>query len=263
MPAGLVRSEFAGGVAQLQLDSPSNRNALSAAMLADLRGEIERAQADEQIRVLVLGHTGPAFCSGADLREQTAGIQEGRLAPGVGALAPLFQLILDCPKPVVCAVGGAARAGGLGLVAACDIAIAAESATFATGEVRMGVAPAVLSVVVLPKIGRSAAARMFLTGATIDAAEAQAIGLVAHVVSDPELGEAVELVVRQLLLAHPNALATTKRILNAVPEMSRGDAFAAMVELSAQLFSSSEAHEGMTAFLERRPPSWAPPPDPS
>ena len=83
MPAGLVRSEFAGGVAQLQLDSPSNRNALSAAMLADLRGEIERAQADEQIRVLVLGHTGPAFCSGADLREQTAGIQEGRLAPGV------------------------------------------------------------------------------------------------------------------------------------------------------------------------------------
>jgi methylglutaconyl-CoA hydratase len=149
------------------------------------------------------------------------------------------------------------------LVAACDIAIAAESATFATGEVRMGVAPAVLSVVVLPKIGRSAAARMFLTGATIDAAEAQAIGLVAHVVSDPELGEAVELVVRQLLLAHPNALATTKRILNAVPEMSRGDAFAAMVELSAQLFSSSEAHEGMTAFLERRPPSWAPPPDPS
>jgi methylglutaconyl-CoA hydratase len=261
MAEGLVRADFAGGVARLRLDSPGNRNALSAALLADLTREIEKAQGNPEIRVLVLGHTGPAFCSGADLREQTAGLSEGLPAPGVGALAPLFQQILDCPKPVVCAVGGAARAGGLGLVAACDIAIAAESATFATGEVRLGVAPAVLSVVVLPKVGRSAAARLFLTGATIGASEAQAIGLVSQVVSDPELGKAVELVVSQLLLAHPNALATTKRILTEVPELSRVDAFLAMVELSARLFSSPEAHEGMTAFLERRPPSWAPPPE--
>ena len=262
MAATLVRSEFSGSVARLQLDSPSNRNALSTKLLTDLTGEIERAQSDPEIRVLVLGHTGPAFCAGADLREQTAGLPEGRPAPGVGALAPLFQLILDCPKPVVCSVGGAARAGGLGLVAACDIAIAAESATFATGEVRLGVAPAVLSVVVLPKVGRSAAARLFLTGATIGAREAQAMGLLAHVVPDEELGAAVELVVSQLLLAHPSALAATKRILTEVPEMSRDHAFAAMVELSAKLFSSPEAHEGMSAFLERRPPSWAPPPEP-
>jgi len=260
MAATLVRSEFAGGVARLQLDSPGNRNALSAELLADLIGEVTRARSDPEIRVLVLGHTGPAFCSGADLREQTAGLREGRPAPGVGALAPLFQMILDCPKPVVCAVGGAARAGGLGLVAACDIAIAAESATFATGEVRLGVAPAVLSVVVLPKVGRSAAAHLFLTGATVGAAEAQAMGLVANVVSDPELGAAVESVVGQLLLAHPNALAATKRILSEVPEMRRDSAFAAMVELSARLFATAEAHEGMTAFLERRPPTWAPPP---
>ncbi|HVB13666.1 MAG TPA: enoyl-CoA hydratase-related protein [Candidatus Dormibacteraeota bacterium] len=261
MAASMVRSELSGGVARLQLDSPANRNALSETMLADLVREIQRAAADPEVRVLVLGHTGPTFCSGADLREQTAGLKEGRGAPGVGALAPLFQLILDCPKPVVGAVGGAARAGGLGLVAACDIAIAAESATFATGEVRLGVAPAVLSVVVLPKVGRSAAARLFLTGATIGASEAQAMGLVAQVVGDAELAAAVELVVSQLLLAHPNALAATKRILAEVPTMPQATAFAAMVELSAGLFSSPEAHEGMMAFLERRAPSWSRPPD--
>ncbi|MGH7643083.1 MAG: enoyl-CoA hydratase-related protein [Candidatus Dormibacteria bacterium] len=259
MAAVLVRSEFAGGVARFQLDSPGNRNALSSGLLSQLTSDIERAQADPEIRVLVLGHQGPVFSSGADLHEQTEGLKEGRPAPGVGALAPLFQLILDCPKPVVGAVGGAARAGGLGLVAACDVAIAGESATFATGEVRLGVAPAVLSVVVLPKVGRNAAARLFLTGATLSAGEALAIGLVAHVVADPELGAAVELVVGQLLLAHPNALAATKRILREVPSMPRDQAFAAMVELSAKLFASPEAHEGMTAFLERRPPSWAPP----
>ena len=259
MQTSPVRSEFSGAVARLQLDSPSNRNALSAAMLLALTQEIERAQSDPQVRVIVLGHTGPAFCAGADLREQTAGVAEGRPAPGVGALVPLFRLLLDCPKPVVCAVGGAVRAGGVGLVAACDIAIAAETATFATGEVRLGLAPAVLSVVVLPKVGRSAAARLFLTGATLGAAEALAMGLVAHVVSEQELGAAVELVVSQLLLAHPNALATTKQILADVPGMRREAAFSAMAELSAKLFVSSEASEGMSAFLERRPPNWVPP----
>ncbi|MGC1185592.1 MAG: enoyl-CoA hydratase-related protein [Candidatus Dormiibacterota bacterium] len=259
MQTSPVRSEFSGAVARLQLDSPSNRNALSNTMVAALAAEIERAQGEPQVRVIVLGHTGPAFCSGADLREQTGGVAEGRPAPGVGALAPLFRLILDCPKPVVCAVGGAARAGGLGLVAACDIAIAAESATFATGEVRLGVAPAVLSVVVLPKVGRSAAARLFLTGVTVGAAEALAMGLVAHVVGEQELGAAVELVTSQLLLAHPNALAATKQILRDVPGMPRQAAFSAMAELSAQLFASPEASEGMSAFLERRPPNWVPP----
>jgi methylglutaconyl-CoA hydratase len=262
MAASLVRSDFADGVARLQLDSPRNRNALSDAMLSELSREILRAQASSEIRAVVLGHTGPAFCSGADLREQTAGLAAGRPAPGVGSLAPLMQLIQDCPKPVVCSIGGAVRAGGLGLVAACDIAIAAESATFATGEVRLGVAPAVIAVTVLPKMGRAAAARLFLTGATITAIEAKTGGLVADVVSDAELGMAVEVVVRQLLLANPKALAATKRILSDVPGLSRERAFAEMVELSAELFASAEAREGMTAFLERRPPSWASPPAP-
>jgi methylglutaconyl-CoA hydratase len=263
MVAALVRSMVSGPVAHLELDSPVNRNALSTQLLADLADAIARAESDPAVRVLLLGHTGPAFCSGADLKEQAAARKAGRAAPGVGALAPLLGQIQDCPKPVVCAVGGAARAGGVGLVAACDIAIAAESASFATGEVRLGVAPAVLSVVVLPKIGRTAAARLFLTGAAIGAREAQSIGLVAEVVPDSDLESAVAQVVGQLLLAHPNALAATKRILREVPGTSRDEAFSAMAKLSAQLFASPEAAEGIDAFLERRPPAWSSPEEPA
>lgn len=262
MVPALVRSVVTGKVAHLELDSPANRNALSARLVGELEDQIQRAQADKEVRVVLLGHTGTAFCSGADLSEQARAPGQGGTAPGVGALAPLFQAILDCPKPVVCAVGGAARAGGVGLVAACDIAVAAESATFATSEVRVGVAPAVLSVVVLPKIGLSAAARLFLTGSPVSAHQAQAMGLVSQVVPDQELEAAVQLVVDQLLKAHPNALAATKRILREVPEMSRDAGFTAMVELSAKLFSSPEAQEGMAAFLERRRPSWESPSPP-
>jgi len=263
MVATLVRSMVSGPVARLELDSPANRNALSVQLLADLAEAINRAQSDPEVRVLVLGHTGPAFCSGADLKEQASARQEGRPVPGVGALAPLLGQIQDCPKPVVCAVSGAARAGGVGLVAACDMAIAAESASFATGEVRLGVAPAVISVVVLPRIGRTAAARLFLTGAAIGAREAQTIGLVAEVVPESDLESEVAQVVGQLLQAHPNALAATKRILQEVPGISRDEAFSAMARLSAQLFASAEAAEGMEAYLERRPPHWSPPAEPT
>jgi methylglutaconyl-CoA hydratase len=258
MATSMVRSAVSGPIAHLELDSPGNRNALSAQLLSDLAEAISRAESNSEVRVLVLGHTGPAFCSGADLKEQATARREGRAAPGVGGLAPILRQIQDCPKPVVCAVAGPARAGGVGLVAACDIAIASETASFATGEVRLGVAPAVISVVVLPKIGRTVAARLFLTGTAIGAREAQTIGLVSVVVPDSDLGSAVAEVVGQLLQAHPDALAATKRILQRVPELSREEAFTAMAELSAQLFASPAAAEGMDAFLERRPPSWTP-----
>jgi methylglutaconyl-CoA hydratase len=258
MVASMVRSDVSGPVARLELDSPANRNALSVQLLGDLAEAIRQAASNPEVRVLVLGHIGPSFCSGADLKEQATAIREGRAAPGVGGLAPILGQILECPKPVVCAVGGAARAGGVGLVAACDIAIASEAASFATGEVRLGVAPAVISVVVLPKIGRTAAARLFLTGATIGAREAQTIGLLSGVVPEADLDTAVAEVVGQLLLAHPDALAATKRILQTVPALSREDGFSAMSELSAQLFASPAAAEGMDSFLERRRPSWSP-----
>lgn len=258
MVASMVRSAVSGPVAHLELDSPANRNALSAQLLADLAEAIRRAESDPEVRVLVLGHIGPTFCSGADLKEQAAAHREGRAAPGVGGLAPILRQILDCPKPVVCAVGGAARAGGVGLVAACDIAIASEAASFATGEVRLGLAPAMIAVVVLAKIGSTAAARLFLTGTTIGAREAQTIGLLSMVVPDSELDSEVAEVVGQLLQAHPDALATTKQILQRVPELSREEAFSAMAELSARLFASPAAAEGIDAFLERRPPSWIP-----
>jgi methylglutaconyl-CoA hydratase len=258
MVASMVRSAVSGPVAHLELDSPANRNALSAQLLEDLAEAIGQAESNPEVRVLVLGHVGPAFCSGADLKEQAVSRRAGRVAPGVGGLAPILRQILDCPKPVICAVGGAARAGGVGLVAACDIAIASEAASFATGEVRLGVAPAVISVVVVPKIGSTAAARLFLTGSTIGAQEAKTIGLLSLVVPDSDLDLAVAEVVEQLLQAHPQALAATKRILRKMSELSRDETFSAMAELSAQLFASPVAAEGMDAFLERRPPSWAP-----
>jgi len=258
MVASKVRSAVSGPVAHLELDSPANRNALSAQLLGDLAEAIARAESNPEVRVLVLGHVGPAFCSGADLKEQAAARREGRAAPGVGGLAPILRQILDCPKPVVCAVGGSARAGGVGLVAACDIAIASEASTFATGEVRLGLAPAVISVVVVPKIGVTAAARLFLTGSTIGAQEAQTIGLLSQVVPESDLESGVAEVVGQLLQAHPDALAATKRILQTLPAPSREAAFSAMAEVSAELFASPAAAEGMDAFLERRPPSWIP-----
>jgi methylglutaconyl-CoA hydratase len=258
MVTSMVRLAVSGPVAHLELDSPANRNALSSQLLGDLGDAIGRAESNPEVRVLVLGHIGPAFCSGADLKEQASARREGHAAPGVGGLAPILRQILDCPKPVVCAVGGAARAGGVGLVAACDIAIASEAASFATGEVRLGVAPAVISVVVLPKVGSTAAARLFLTGATIGAREAQTIGLLSQVVPGSELDSAVAEVVGQLLQAHPDALAATKRILQTVTDLSREEGFSAMSELSSRLFASPAAAEGMDSFLERRRPSWVP-----
>ncbi len=243
-------------MARIELDSPRNRNALSGALLQQLDARVAEAVSDAAVRVLLLSHAGPSFCSGADLREQAASLHRGVPGPGVGALAPLFRRLLDAPKPVVCRVGGPARAGGVGLVAACDLALAAESADFATGEVRLGLAPAVLAVVALPKLGRAAAARLFLTGAAISAREAERIGLVSRTLPDPELDGAVEETVAQLLEGEPGALAAAKRVLQTVPGLPRERALEEMAELSRQLFSSPAAQEGISAFLEHRRPSW-------
>ncbi|MGH7610935.1 MAG: enoyl-CoA hydratase-related protein [Candidatus Dormibacteria bacterium] len=256
MPGELVHVELQGAVARIELDSPHNRNALSAAMLGQLTAALQTGLQDPQVRVLVLGHRGPAFCSGADLREQAATFRQGEPGPGVGALVPLFRLMLDSDKPLVARVGGPARAGGVGLVGACDLVVATTQADFATGEVRLGVAPAVLSVVVLPKLGRAAAARLFLTGAVVGAEEACRMGLVTQVVPETELEAATSTLIDQLLLAEPGALAAAKAIIRLVPGLERDRAFSEMAELSRELFASAGAQEGMAAFLERRPPSW-------
>jgi enoyl-CoA hydratase len=232
------------GVETLTLDSPHRRNALSAGLVTALSDALAEAGADTGVRAVLLTHTGTAFSAGADLRDP----------PGPDALVALLRQIVELPKPVIARVTGHVRAGGLGLLAACDIAAASTASTFAFTEVRIGVAPAVISLTVLPRADPRALARHYLTGERFDAAEAARTGLVTAV------GDDVDAVLAPVLdgvrRASPQALAETKRLLTAkVLETFDRDA-AHLTALSARLFASPQAREGMTAFLERRDPQW-------
>lgn len=270
-----VRYELDGGVASLVLDVPETRNALSARLLGALRDGLARAQADPAVRVILLTATGSVFCSGADLRDppavaaaatppppppgSAAADSAGSAAAGATDLmTDVLQRLRDSDRPTVCRVNGHARGGGLGLIAACDIAVAVDTATFAFSEVRIGVSPAMISVVVLPRIGVTAATELFLTGEAFDARRAERIGLVNSAVAAEALDDAVGRFVDQLQRGGPLALAATKRLLREVPSLERGEAFARMARLSAELFVSAEAAEGIAAFAARRAPSWAP-----
>ncbi|MEU9626158.1 MULTISPECIES: enoyl-CoA hydratase family protein [Streptomyces] len=231
-------------VETLSLDSPHNRNALSAALVGQLADALTDAGKDTGVRAIVLTHTGNTFSAGADLKDP----------PPPEALVALLRQIVELPKPVVARVTGHVRAGGLGLLAACDIAAAATDATFAFTEVRIGVAPAVISLPLLPRTNPRALARHYLTGERFDAAEAKATGLLTTCADDVDT--ALEPILDGLRRSAPDALAETKRLLTArVLEAFDRDA-ADLTALSARLFSSPQAREGMTAFLERRDPAW-------
>jgi methylglutaconyl-CoA hydratase len=250
----VVHDDAAGGVSTLTLDSPANRNALSADLLAQLAAGLDRALADDAVRVVVLAHTGSVFCSGMDLK--AAAVSDPALQP-VHAFPRLLQRIWDSPKPVLARVAGKARAGGVGLIAACDIAIGAQSGDFAFSEVRIGVIPAVISVPVLPRLLPRAAHELFLTGETFDATRAAAVGLLTRAVPDGALAGEVERYCAMLAAGGPNALSATKRLLR----RPRGDMaadFAELTGLSAGFFASPEGQEGIAAFREKRKPSWIP-----
>ncbi|MFF7378706.1 enoyl-CoA hydratase family protein [Streptomyces massasporeus] len=240
----LIARTRARAVETLSLDSPRNRNALSAALVGELAAALTDAGKDPGVRAIVLTHTGNTFSAGADLRDP----------PPPEALVALLRQIIELPKPVVARVTGHVRAGGLGLLSACDIAAAATDATFAFTEVRIGVAPAVISLPLLPRANPRALARHYLTGERFDAAEAQATGLVTTCADDVDT--ALDPILEGLRKSAPDALAETKRLLTArVLEAFDRDA-ADLTALSARLFSSPQAREGMTAFLERRDPAW-------
>ncbi|SDC94605.1 methylglutaconyl-CoA hydratase [Geodermatophilus telluris] len=240
------------GVATLTLDSPANRNALSRALRARLREALDAALADDAVRVVALDHTGRVFCSGMDLSE-AAGAGAGD--QGVRELPELLERIWTSPKPVVATVRGPARAGGVGLLAACDVVVAGASATFAFSEVRLGIVPAVISAVVLPRVLPHVAHRLMLTGEVFDAAAAAAGGLVDLAVPDDEVDAAVEAQVRALAAGSPWALAETKRLLRAGG--LRGS-FDDLLDLSARAFAGAEGQEGIAAFREKRPARWVP-----
>lgn len=251
----LVHLDVAGGVGTITLDSPSNRNALSRRLVADLDRQLTAALADPSVRIIVLTGNGPAFCAGADLKERRAAGPAA--AQGPGGVVPILAAMWEAPKPILGRINGPARAGGIGLVAACDIAVAVESATFAVNEVRIGVIPAVISVVVVPKIGATRAMELFLTGDQFDARAAVAYGLLNAVAPDSRLDEVVGRYVSSLLKGAPAALAGCKRLVRDVSTLPMEAAFQEMAERSARFFVSEEAQEGMTAFAEKRPPRWA------
>jgi len=251
--ACLVRASGRAGVTTLTLDSPANRNALSARLRRELLTHLDAAIADPASRVIVLTHTGPVFCSGMDLRESAGAIAGDQ---GVNELPRILETLWNSPKPVIARLAGPARAGGIGLVAACDIAVAVDTATFAFSEVRIGVIPAVISAVVLPRLAPRAAHELLLTGETFDARRAVDIGLLNRCAPAAELDLQVARYVDMLLLGAPGALDGTKRLLRRTRATLRDD-LAALTTISAGFFAGQEAQEGMAAFREKRRPVWA------
>jgi methylglutaconyl-CoA hydratase len=251
----LVHYTVDKGVARITLDSPHNRNALSAQLRRELRDHLATAAADDAVRVIVLDHTGPVFCAGMDLKE--AGDPNSSTA-GVNEFPEILTQLLNSSKPVVAKLAGPARAGGVGIVAAADIAVAVDTATFAFTEVRLGLVPAVISVTVLPRLLQRPAHELFLTGEKFDAARGVEIGLLNAAVPADALDAEVDRYTGMLALGGPIALAATKDMLRRAPSADPADDFAEMLELSAGFFASDEGQEGIRAFAEKRPPRWVP-----
>jgi methylglutaconyl-CoA hydratase len=251
----LVHYRLDRAVATVTLDSPHNRNALSVALIDQLLAALARAEADPGVRAVLLDHTGPVFCSGADLKETAAAVAAGTLP--VARLADVLTAIWESTKPVLARVAGPARAGGLGLIAAADIAVCAAEATFAFSEVRIGVVPAVISATVLPRLAPRAAAELLLTGDTFDGVRAQRVGLVTAAVPAAELDAALAGYLDALRLAAPGALAGTKALLREAAARPPGEVLPELAQRSVGYFRSAEGVEGMLAFRDKRPPSWA------
>lgn len=244
----LVHLEVADQVATITLDSPHNRNALSRQLVTELFERLEAAEADAAAKVVVIRSSGRVFCSGADLSEATSvGMEQG-----AKEIVRLQRLIVTMAKPVVVEVGGPVRAGGIGIVAAADIAIAAEDATFALTEVKLGLAAAIISLTVHHRMHPRAAALTTLGGEVFSGTEAAAYGLVTRAVPAEEVVEEVRRLCASLATGAVQGLRESKRILNQ-ELVERIDARGAeMAALSATLFASDEAREAMTAFLTRK-----------
>lgn len=253
----LVRVATAGGVRTLTLDSPANRNALSTPLMTELLAGLAAAVTDDTVRAVVLSHTGPVFCSGADLKETAAAYATGTVPAGM--LGDVLAAVWECPKPVLARVAGPARAGGLGLIAAADIAVSAEEATFAFTEVRIGVIPAVISATVLRRLHPRAATELYLTGQTFDGRRAAEIGLVTAAVPADALDDAVAGYTDALVRGAPGALAGAKRLLRRPPAAELSTELAELSQLSTRYFLSAEGREGVSAFREKRPARWVPP----
>ena len=244
----LVHYDAADGVATLTLDSQHNRNALSKQLVGELLERLARAEDDPDVKVVLIRAEGRTFCSGADLSEASG---EG-MEKAAGVLVDLQRRVATLDKPVVTRVHGNVRAGGIGIVAASDIAISAADATYAFTEVRLGLTPAAISLSVLPRMTDRAAALTFLTGEVFDGTAAAAMGLVTKAVPEQDLDTELRQVLTALTKGHPQGLRETKKLLGQ-PLVERIERYGEdLAALSARLFGSQEAKDAMLAFLSRK-----------
>lgn len=241
------------GAAWITLNRPENRNALSSILVSELYEHLQAANEDPAVRCIVITGTGPAFCAGADLKSPPGQVIEGRRTV---PYPDVLTTIMDSDKPVIAAVNGAAFAGGLGLVGAADIVITVDEVQFSFSEVRIGVIPAVISVVCLPKLGTHHGMKLIVTGERFTGTRAVEIGFAHRAVPADQLVAAVEEEIEMINLGGPIAVTECKKLVRRVPQLSREEGFKETAEWSGRMFRSEEAAEGMAAFREKRKPAW-------
>lgn len=247
--AELVHLSTSDEVATIALDSPANRNSLSAQLVTELVDHLRTADADPAVRVVVVTATGTTFCSGADLAEAV----QGGMERATRSLLSLLRTVVELRTPVVAVVRGHVRAGGVGLVAACDLALATTPSTFAFTEARLGLTPAIISLTTRSRMTEREAARKYLTGVVFDGVEAARVGLVTEAADADSIDARLAELLAQLRSVPRQGLTETKRLLTASMRAALDAEGEAMVELSGRLFSSDVAQKAMTAFRERRP----------
>jgi methylglutaconyl-CoA hydratase len=247
-----------GRVLHVRLDRPEVRNAFNGTVVAELSAAFARIDRDPDVHVVVLSGNGKSFSAGADLGWMTeqASLPEEQNQRGADEMARMFLAIARCSKPVVARIHGHALGGGTGLTAAVDCAITTEDTLFGLTEVKLGIVPAVISPFVMQKIGAGRARTLFLTGERFDGREAERIGLVHRAVAADQLDAEVARVVHELKTAGPAALGSAKQLIQAVDGLSLEEAIPVTSRWIAKLRATPEAHEGMTAFLEKRKASW-------
>jgi methylglutaconyl-CoA hydratase len=257
-----VQRDIRHGIGWITLDRPEVRNALSSELMDAVGEGIDAFEADDSVRAIVIAGNGPAFCAGADLRGMRSSRESPEEANRADAkrMGGLFHRVAASKKPTLARVHGPAIGGGVGLMAACDIVVAAEGTRFQFSEVRLGIVPAVISPFCIRRLGPVVATRLFLTGEPVGAKAALGYGLVDIVAADTELDGAVAAVCADLAKAGPNALVAAKELVREVVRLGEDRALDYTAELIAKLRVSDEAVEGMTAFLEKRPAAWVPKP---
>ncbi len=255
VPAEMLRHDT-DGVAWLTMNRPAARNALSVGLMAAMTGALDGIADDPAVRVVVIGGAGPAFCAGHDLREMRQNPGRAFTAALFAQCSVLMTRIVRLPKPVIARVHGIATAAGCQLVASCDLAVAAETARFATPGVRIGLFCSTPMVALSRAVGRKAAMEMLLTGDMVDAARAHEIGLVNRVVAEAELDAAVAALAGQLAASSSLTLAIGKAAFYRQAEMDLDAAYAYAAETMTRNMQARDAAEGIDAFLEKRAPVW-------